>query len=246
MAIVEALTELEARWLRQGEETGATIWTDSMSSIDAIFAPVISQPLALEAHNLILKLQRQGHPISLRWIPGHKDHTGNELADYLAKAGRSLPLQTPAPSLFTPPGLVKSRIREKFRKAWTLEWQLHTRYRHSRLMLPKPNLTELIPQGAPPLPISKGQLQLLIEIVTGHDLLGKHLVHWHEDQTPICRLCKKAEETYHHLIFDCESLCQPRHFHPCDPGVDPLVYFKQLLHFTSFNQISSLRQSNIT
>ena len=103
MAIVEALTELEAKWLRQGEETGATIWTDSMSSIDAIFAPVISQPLALEAHNLILKLQRQGHPISLRWIPGHKDHTGNELADYLAKAGRSLPLQTPAPSLFTPP-----------------------------------------------------------------------------------------------------------------------------------------------
>ena len=80
MALVDALTELET-WLGGSEASGATIWTDSQSSIDAIFSPVISQPLALEAHNLILKLKRQGHPISLRWIPGHKDHTGNELAD---------------------------------------------------------------------------------------------------------------------------------------------------------------------
>ena len=73
-------------------------------------------------------------------------------------------------------------------------------------MLPKPNLTELLPQGAPPLPISKSQLQLLIEVITGHDLLGKHLVHWKEDQVPTCRLCKKAGETYYHLVFECESL----------------------------------------
>ena len=64
---------------------------------------------------------------------------------------------------------MKRRIKEKFRQAWTLEWQLHTAYEHSRQMLPKPNLTELIKQGVPPLPISKNQLQLLIEVVTGHD-----------------------------------------------------------------------------
>ena len=150
------------------------------------------------------------------------------------------------PPLLYPPGLVKRRIREKFRRTWTLEWQLHTAYEHSRQMLPKPNLTELLPQGAPPLPISKSQLQLLIEVITGHDLLGKHLVHWKEDQVPTCRLCKKAGETYHHLVFECESLCQTRHFYPCDPGENPLVYFQQLLHFVSFNQVSSLRQADVT
>ena len=246
MAIVDSLTELKT-WLEECGLAGANIWTDSESSIEAIYSPVITQPLALEAHNLILDLQRKGHPISIMWIPGHKDHTGNEYADYLAKAGRDLPLDTPHRTLYTPPGLVKAKIRELYRGRWSTEWQsYHTIYRHTRLMLPKPNFTELVPTGPPPVTTSKEELKLLLEVVTGHSLLKKHLGKWLNALPQTCTLCSRAKETYHHLVFQCEALAYTRQQHPCDPGEDPITYFKKLLHFANLPRVKQLRLADIT
>ena len=72
IAIIDSLTKLED-WLEGTENQGATVWTDSRSSIDAIYTPIITQALALEANNIIQRLQEKGHPISLRWIQA----TGN-------------------------------------------------------------------------------------------------------------------------------------------------------------------------
>ena len=77
-------------------------------------------------------------------------------------------------------------------------------------MLPIPSRTDIIPQHDQPLKITKYGLQLLIEIITGHSLLNKHLSHWHNITDKRCRLCKEEEETYHHLIYECLFI-----FHMC-------------------------------
>ena len=52
VAIIDSLTKLED-WLEGTDDQGATVWTDSRSSIDAIYSPIITQALALEANNVI-------------------------------------------------------------------------------------------------------------------------------------------------------------------------------------------------
>ena len=69
--------------------------------------------------------------MNLEWVRGHNDNTGNEMADYLAKAGRDstphgggdhdarwVPPRLP----YTPPNFVKSQIKEYFWKIWENEW----------------------------------------------------------------------------------------------------------------------------
>ena len=245
MALVDSLHKLKD-WLVEEGSGGATIWTDSRSSIDAIYSPVIDQPLALEAHNLIQDFQSKGHPISLLWIPGHRDFTGNELADFLAKKGRDKPVQTPVPTLYTPLCVVKERIRSLYRERWRKEWQSwRTLYKHSRLMLLKPSPVELI-QPDTPIQIPKDQLRLLVEVVTGHALLGKHLGKWHTALPQDCTLCGKQRETYHHLVYECEALEQHRFAQPCDPGENHPTYYQQLLSFVGHPRIKALRRDDIT
>ena len=106
-AIVGALDFLKSNL--QPNQT-AIIWTDSLSSIETLDAPIISQTLALEAHNLITKIMEQNQ-IKIGWVPGHKNHTGNEYADYLAKQGREKTQHVSASSRQSKQGKIKPRKR---------------------------------------------------------------------------------------------------------------------------------------
>ena len=246
VAIIDSLTKLED-WLDGMDEVGATVWTDSRSSIDAIYTPIITQTLALEANNIIQRLQEKGHPISLRWIPGHMDHTGNEFADFLAKSGRDKPLDVPSPALYTPPGYINGKIKGLYYGLWLREWQTYRElYGHSRRMLPKPNPVELVPVGKPPIQLTGKEISFLGEVIMGHALLGKHLSQWHRRLLHTCRLCGKAKETYYHLVFKCESLTYARFNQPCDPWGACVDYYRDLLRFTANPRIHSLRRGDIT
>ena len=60
------------------------IWTDSLSAVEALKAPIINHPLVKEVHDLLVKVGAL-IPLNLRWIRGHNNSTGNEYADFLAK-----------------------------------------------------------------------------------------------------------------------------------------------------------------
>ena len=64
------------------------IFTDSMSTLKALFNLEFSYPgiesLALTVNNLLTSYDVQ---LTLQWIPGHCDLSGNEKADKLAKEG---------------------------------------------------------------------------------------------------------------------------------------------------------------
>ena len=54
--------------------------------------------------------------------------------------------------------------------------------------------------------MNKTQLRNLIEAITGHCLLNKHLSHWKEIESTKCRLCEEDDETYLHLINECPAM----------------------------------------
>ena len=123
LAIIDSLEDLRGH-LGQGES--AVIWTDSSSSIDSIFAPTLTQPLALQAHNKLRGILST-NPVNIHWVRGHDDNTGNEMADFLAKKGRDSaasggadadnPSGAPKPLPYTPPNLVKGHIWKYILKA---------------------------------------------------------------------------------------------------------------------------------
>ena len=251
-AIIDSLQDLGFR-LDPGES--ATIWTDSKSSIDAIYAPVISQPLALEAHNSLRGILST-NPVNLEWVRGHDDNTGNEMADFLAKTGRDSAPQgggdanaaaAPPQPPYTPPNLVKTKIKEFFLKAWEEEWTKSNRhkYKHSRWMLKVPNRVPLIPPGRPPLRWGREDLKILIEVITGHCLLNKHLSHWKDLPSKNCRLCDEKEETYHHLTSDCPATELDRRQILRGQYESALDYFRDLNRFVNIKRVQSLRRADL-
>ena len=149
LAIIDSLEDLRNH-LGQGES--AVIWTDSSSSIDSIFSPTLTQPLALQAHNRLRGILST-NPVNIHWVRGHDDNTGNEMADFLAKKGRDSAASGGAgatkPIPYIPPNLIKSHIRKHVIKAWEEEWTKFNRgkYKHSKRMLPLLNVTPVIPSG---------------------------------------------------------------------------------------------------
>ena len=244
-AIIEALHYIKSITIESKE---IDLWTDSRSSIDAIAAPIIDQPLALEAHDLLLEINKNVQ-LNIRWVRGHSDNPGNEFADLLARKGRDTPYTGPLPALYAPRGEVKEKIKNYCRRVWEREWGRQTKYLHSRQVLPRPNLKEIIIQGSisrsDQLRLNKTQLRNLIEAITGHCLLNKHLSHWKEIKSTKCRLCEEDDETYLHLINECPAMEYERRqiFEPPYNNADK--YFRDILSFLETKRVQNLRRSDL-
>ena len=102
-------------------------------------------------------------------------------------------------------------------------------------------------QGSNPgkLRLNKTQLRNLIEAVTGHCLLNKHLAHWKEIENTKCRLCEEDEETYLHLINECPAMEYERRqiFEPPYNKADK--YFRDILSFLETKRVKKLRRSDL-
>lgn len=90
--------------LHQRSKYSCTIFTDSLSSLQALNAPTynIHNPVVFDV--LSTDLLNNRHIINLVWIPSHVNITGNELADVSAKKG----LTHPNVDVNTP--LIKSEV----------------------------------------------------------------------------------------------------------------------------------------
>ena len=253
LAITNSLQVLGA-YLNSGES--ATIWTDSRSSIDAIYSPVITQPLALETHNALCKILST-NPINIEWVRGHNDNTGNEMADFLAKKGRDSASRGedtsnahggPALPPYTPPSHVKNLIKDYIWEIWKEEWtesNLH-KFKHSRQMLKVPNKVPLIQPGRSPLGWGRDDLKIMVEVITGHCLLNKHLSHWKDLPSVKCRLCDEEDETYHHLVTECPATELDRRQILRGHYESPIDYFKDLNRFVNTKRVHALRRADLS
>lgn len=173
------------------------LWTDSRAALGALTNPF--------ACNILVKMTRQAlekSDIWIAWVRGHSDNTGNEVADYQAKEG----ILNGEVFLYnyTSKCIVKNKLNEHYHKIWSTKWQQEDECKHVKHFLEKPRSNRYCLKY-----MNKHNLNLLIQMITGHGLFRGHLAKWQEME-PTCNLCQEEKQTGIHLWRDCPALEQIR------------------------------------
>ena len=188
------------------------IYSDSQATIKALDKTIIKHITVKTCQENLAKLADKGNKITVSWIPGHRGHEGNELADSLAKMG------TKSPKLFhhikTPAQTIKLLILRHFKKETLAEFYL------------KPNLSE---ECLKPMRtflqhhkriskeikyLNKQDTAILTKILTGHNNLNHHSFRAKLADSPKCDYCKDNEEneTAMHILLDCAAFTEERQY----------------------------------
>ncbi len=221
-------------WVCENCEPGVKlgIRSDSQAAIQAIFATETQSKVVRDCQR-VLKVAKENHRIGIEWVKGHADNTGNELADMLAKKASNLTPSTCEPCIPVPPSYIKLGIKQLGISEWQSAWNAEQTCRQTKLFIPK--VEEKIKKT---MLLSKHQLNLIVQVCTGHALVAHHLSQWLEDMQDVCKLCEEASETTAHLYFDCPAMQRPRR------ETSSIEQFEnRLLAFFSDSQVSNLMGS---
>ena len=179
-----------------------TIFSDSQAALKALVSLEVKSKAV---KNCIDILNRVGDfcSVQLKWVKAHVGHTGNELADQLAKSGTTnVQNRVEAPP---PKSWAKGKITTAAYKAWNLRWANTLGCRQTKIWFPKLNRNKsnfILSQ-------SRLQLGLLVQMITGHNRLN-----YHESKIsgidPTCRLCLEEDETSFHIVGECPALLSKR------------------------------------
>ena len=151
----------------------------------------------------IVNLNKLGehNRITVAWTPGHTGVQGNEEADRLAKLGSKLDIQGPEPILPVPYASCIQEIRNWTLKRWKTSWTNRGDCRRTKEVVSwvTPSLTVKL------LSLSRSQLHLIMQMLTGHCNLQKHKKTTGRAADSCCPKCGKEDETPDHHIGQCVS-----------------------------------------
>ena len=189
-------------WFAENCKNGETltIRSDSQSAIFAILGTVSASKLVLDCKK-VLRQAKENHRIALRWIKGHADHTGNELADLLARQGAMKNSVTVYPEVPLPLTMIKGKIKAHFLAKWQKRFTELNELRQTKRFFPTMDGGKIKKLAK----YSRHNINLLIQVATGHALVAHHISKWTgvEDK---CKLCLEDFETTEHLFYDCPRL----------------------------------------
>jgi len=143
----------------------------------------------LGCHEVLNTLGRS-NSVTLMWIPGHSDFTGNAKADELAKLGSEAAYIGPEPALGMAHGEAKKSITEWCYQEHSDLWLRTTRLAHSKEFIrgPSKNRTNNL------LPLSRLHLSAVTALYTGHYHLRTHMHRIGLAEDAECRWCMEEEE----------------------------------------------------
>jgi hypothetical protein len=176
------------------------IYSDSRAAIQAIKNPVYKSKIVKECKMNLKHLERS-IKIKILWIKGHKNHTGNELADMLAKKGTN-PTCGLYPMLALPRNVIRQKISEHFRKKWQKEWENpleDENFRQTKIFIKTVDNSKIYRKRI--LRRSRKHLYKLASYITGHCTLMRHLKIMKIKDDKTCRLCGDNDETPSHLVL---------------------------------------------
>ena len=202
MAIKEALSWVKANYT---PERGVTIWSDSKSAVDTLTGHVAKNYIVLETMTILKEVDKQ-IPIDIKWIKGHNNNTGNEVADYLARVGAQKAKEIAYAFPYQPitSKEVKKFVHEIIIESWQQRWNNQKTCRISKLFCPKVNDNTHVVK------MRIKDIQALSHIVTGHGLFKSHLQHWNDIHNFQCELCQEGAEDTWHLWEYCPTLERER------------------------------------
>ena len=190
--------------LREMGTENVTIFSDSMSGLHALAGIQTKSKVVKNCIENLNKLGETCH-IELKWVKGHASHTGNEIADFLAKIGSTNELNKV--DLPPPKGIAAKKIFDAMYIKWNQRWKSSTEFRQTKLFFP-----EIDRKKSNTLcNLDRKSLGLMVQILTGHNRL-----HYHESKVNTmqedssCRFCQWEDETSWHLITECPAFWRSR------------------------------------
>ncbi len=202
LAIKEALS-----WLCTNIETDrhTVIYSDSKSSVTRLNGYLAKDDVTKEAMSLLKELNELTHT-EVRWVKGHSDNTGNELADMIAKIGaiEASKISDVKPYMPVTRKEIKKKVHEYFKYMWQTKWNKLKSCRISKLFYPT------VGDNKKTVNLRVKELHEIAQVVTGHGLFKRHLQHWNEIDSYQCSLCGEADEDSWHLWEWCPALTVDR------------------------------------
>ena len=180
------------------------IWTDNLSSIQAVTALNIKSRTVRACYDALNKLGNS-NIVELRWIAAHADLWGNEQADELAKLGTTSNTTLACP---IPHSYIKTKIDEKVSKLNLEDWIENTPQHNKMLLGKKPH--NIIKNLNTSLITSRNNYRTAVHLITGHCALNKHLNNIRKSDTSACPNCGHDEETVSHFLGQCPATAQLR------------------------------------
>ena len=200
------------------------IFSDSLSSLQALAATEVKNSVVKETHDLLNDLGKRTK-LDLRWIKAHNNYRGNEIADEEAKLGTTKPVLTNLP---LPKSEVKNIIHAHTLKLWQERWKNLIKSSTLEYLMP----TLQLELSAHIMKLSRHDMSLAVQYLSGHNFLLHHEKKMKSGEArrqflnSRCRLCNREEETTQHMLFTCDALAMKRastlgsHF--IDPNKDQL------------------------
>ena len=177
--------------------TDLIFFSDSSSALEALKTPPFNTPLlsqtALALHNLI---SAHNITITLQWIPGHCDITGNEIADKLAKEGACKEQKNYPCSMDT----VKQILKNQSKEEWLNRWAGGTTGRAYFVEKSCPSKKDDIDK------LDRKDQSVIFQFRTGHAATNFHLNCLKPQHEPHCRHCPWPYETNTHILLECSGL----------------------------------------
>ena len=146
----------------------------------------------------LAKLENLNNSITIKWIPGHEGHDGNEFADKLAKNAANIVMVGPEPILPIPYSQVRRAYRQWFRTEHIKKWTNRNNCRVAGLFI---NPITFPADSALKLP--RNTLRKLVGYLTGHCAVQQHLHRIGKANSSMCPKCEEEPESIIHHITKC-------------------------------------------
>ena len=226
--------------LSKMEPEPVTIFTDNQSALVSLAQMTGKSTVVQQCIDSLNKLAKS-RSVTIKWIKAHFDHCGNEMADALAKSGTENTLVEEA--IPPPISYANFRIKEHIKELWLERWTSKSNKefcKQTKIWFPKVN--EKLSKHL--INLNKLSLGRVVQGITGHNFLMRHETLINPGKASACRLCQKAEETFWHLIGECEALYTLRVniFHDISPTLpkNPEWKVHQIQRFVESPQVKRL------
>ena len=207
------------------------IWTDSLSSIQALTA---LNTKSRTVNSCLSALNRLGanNTLELKWIAAHSGHWGNEKADELAKSGTTA--STPTHLCPIPQSYINKEINTKVNNLNHEHWNSNGP-KHTKMILGR-NGPKIVKNINNSLKHNRKDYRTAIQLITGHCGLNKHLHNMQKTHSSDCPLCEHAEETVSHFLGQCPALTQLRlqHFNDYYLAVNDIFHNNHITNIISY------------